>query len=323
MNPGRRRPVRRSYCESRPATIDSVNIGGSGSVPLPSRLSRKTAPVCWFLRTPSMPKGGPAWHLHIDQDEWFYAVEGEFLIEVGQERFRLKPGDSLLAPRRVPHVWAYVGDVCGRTLITFMPAGKMEAFFPCGDEGQRDAGAGPGAVAGARHGAGGTALAGGTVASESRFAGRGLPGSTFLEAPMSKWTSGGSRHPRNPLQLPVGRLRVLVAAISNRPTVWRNSYPGRNSANTWFPNSRPPGVSRTRRAGVPAGRGPPAPRSRPRTPHPAPRRTAPGSGRRPRPPDQPQPQHHRLAHRHPPVEVSPSASAGRPCVIGGYTPAPA
>jgi mannose-6-phosphate isomerase-like protein (cupin superfamily) len=74
-------------------------------------------------------KGGPPRHLHIDQDEWFYAVEGEFLIEVGQERFRMKPGDSLLAPRRVPHVWAYVGDARGRMLITFMPAGKMEAFF--------------------------------------------------------------------------------------------------------------------------------------------------------------------------------------------------
>ena len=74
-------------------------------------------------------KGGPARHLHYDQDEWFYAVEGEFIIEVGDERFTLNPGDSLLAPRKVPHVWAYVGDACGRMLITFMPAGQMEAFF--------------------------------------------------------------------------------------------------------------------------------------------------------------------------------------------------
>ena len=74
-------------------------------------------------------KGGPARHLHYDQDEWFYALEGEFLVEVGQERMRLQPGDSLLAPRQVPHVWAYVGETRGRILITFMPAGKMEAFF--------------------------------------------------------------------------------------------------------------------------------------------------------------------------------------------------
>ncbi len=72
-------------------------------------------------------KGGPARHLHHDQDEWFYAVNGEFMFEVGQEKFRLKPGDSLLAPRKVPHVWACTG--AGSILIAFMPAGKMEAFF--------------------------------------------------------------------------------------------------------------------------------------------------------------------------------------------------
>ncbi len=74
-------------------------------------------------------KGGPARHLHYDQDEWFYVVAGEFLMEVGDERLALHPGDALLAPRNVPHVWAYVGDATGRMLVTFMPAGKMEAFF--------------------------------------------------------------------------------------------------------------------------------------------------------------------------------------------------
>jgi len=74
-------------------------------------------------------KGGPARHLHYDQDEWFYAVEGEFLLEVGQKKFEVKPGDSILAPRKIPHVWAYVGDTRGKMLITFMPAGKMESFF--------------------------------------------------------------------------------------------------------------------------------------------------------------------------------------------------
>ncbi|MCE9645001.1 MAG: cupin domain-containing protein [Chloroflexi bacterium] len=75
-------------------------------------------------------KGGPAKHLHFDQDEWFYAAEGEFLIEIGPDRFTMKPGDSLLAPRKIPHVWAFAGNSPrGRMLITFMPAGKMEDFF--------------------------------------------------------------------------------------------------------------------------------------------------------------------------------------------------
>jgi mannose-6-phosphate isomerase-like protein (cupin superfamily) len=74
-------------------------------------------------------KGGPARHLHHEQDEWFYSVEGEFIIEIGQERSRMTPGDSVLAPRKVPHVWAHVGAGRGRILIAFSPAGRMEAFF--------------------------------------------------------------------------------------------------------------------------------------------------------------------------------------------------
>jgi mannose-6-phosphate isomerase-like protein (cupin superfamily) len=74
-------------------------------------------------------RGGPARHLHYEQDEWFYALEGEFLVEVGAERFVLQPSDSLLAPRQVPHVWAHMGEGRGRILVTFLPAGQMEAFF--------------------------------------------------------------------------------------------------------------------------------------------------------------------------------------------------
>jgi quercetin dioxygenase-like cupin family protein len=75
-------------------------------------------------------KGGPARHLHYEQDEWFYALEGEFAFEVGAEKFKLKPGDSLFGPRKVPHAWAFTGNASrGRILIAFLPAGKMEAFF--------------------------------------------------------------------------------------------------------------------------------------------------------------------------------------------------
>jgi quercetin dioxygenase-like cupin family protein len=74
-------------------------------------------------------KGGPARHLHYAQEEWFYAAEGEFVVEVGEQRFTLRAGDSLLAPRMTPHVWAHVGSGRGRMLIAFMPAGQMEAFF--------------------------------------------------------------------------------------------------------------------------------------------------------------------------------------------------
>lgn len=74
-------------------------------------------------------KGGPGRHLHHDQDENFFVLEGEFVIEVGAERFQMTAGDSLLAPRKIPHVWAHIGEGRGRILVTFAPAGQMEAFF--------------------------------------------------------------------------------------------------------------------------------------------------------------------------------------------------
>jgi quercetin dioxygenase-like cupin family protein len=74
-------------------------------------------------------KGGPGRHFHHEQDEWFYVVEGEYIFEVGKELIRLKPGDSVFGPRKVPHVWAFVGDQPGRILFIFTPAGQMEAFF--------------------------------------------------------------------------------------------------------------------------------------------------------------------------------------------------
>ena len=42
---------------------------------------------------------------------------------------RLGTCTTNLGPRKVPPVRAHAGEACGRILIAFMPAGKMEAFF--------------------------------------------------------------------------------------------------------------------------------------------------------------------------------------------------
>lgn len=91
--------------------------------------ARDTAGGLFLLEQTLRAKGGPARHLHYEQDEWFYALEGEFVVEVGGERGLLRPGDSVVAPRRVPHVWAFTGGSTGRLLVGFTPAGSMEAFF--------------------------------------------------------------------------------------------------------------------------------------------------------------------------------------------------
>lgn len=102
---------------------------GLGISEIDFKVTTQDSAGLFILENRFRAKGGPARHLHYDQDEWFLALEGEFIVEVGNETYILNPGDSLLAPRNVSHVWAHVGDAQGRILIAFMPAGKMEAFF--------------------------------------------------------------------------------------------------------------------------------------------------------------------------------------------------
>jgi quercetin 2,3-dioxygenase len=91
--------------------------------------SRDTGGALFVVEQTNRARGGPPRHIHLAQEEWFYALEGEFIVEVGGRTDRLGPGDSLLAPRGIEHSWAFVGDRVGRLLIAFTPAGQMEAFF--------------------------------------------------------------------------------------------------------------------------------------------------------------------------------------------------
>lgn len=101
-----------------------------GVIPLQIKVSGKDTDGSVFVfEHAKMSKGGPPRHYHYEQDEWFYALEGEFAFEVGDEKFVLQPGDSLFAPRMIPHVWAYVGDRPGTLLLAVQPAESLEEFF--------------------------------------------------------------------------------------------------------------------------------------------------------------------------------------------------
>src|SRR5512140_3688214 len=94
-------------------------------------LTGETSGALFIMENRNMIRGGPPRHIHFEQEEWFYFVEGsdEILMEIGDKKLRLKPGDSVLAPRNVPHVWAYLGEQPGRMLFAFTPAAKIESFF--------------------------------------------------------------------------------------------------------------------------------------------------------------------------------------------------
>jgi quercetin dioxygenase-like cupin family protein len=50
-------------------------------------LTEDTGAALLVLENSFRAKGGPARHRHLDQDEWFYVVEGEFRFEIGEEAF--------------------------------------------------------------------------------------------------------------------------------------------------------------------------------------------------------------------------------------------
>jgi len=79
--------------------------------------------------TTRLSKGGPALHRHHAQDEWFYVIRGQFIVQVGDDTFNLHPGDSAFAPRKVPHAFAMISEGEGQMLVLFQPAGTMEDFF--------------------------------------------------------------------------------------------------------------------------------------------------------------------------------------------------
>lgn len=101
-----------------------------GLIPLNIKLSTADSqggPMLFEHR--KMPKGGPPRHIHFEQDEWFYVVEGEFAFEIGDQKFRLTAGGSVFAPRMIPHAWACVSDTPGTMLTMVSPAGTFETFI--------------------------------------------------------------------------------------------------------------------------------------------------------------------------------------------------
>jgi mannose-6-phosphate isomerase-like protein (cupin superfamily) len=83
----------------------------------------------FVMENANVKKGGSPRHLHHNENELFYVLEGEYIVEVGTERFHLTRGDCVFAPREIPHLWAFVGNTPGKMLVSFAPAGRMEEFF--------------------------------------------------------------------------------------------------------------------------------------------------------------------------------------------------
>lgn len=107
---------------------EQITLGGPGGEPNDCKISGNDTEgaICVFEFIGS--GGGPP-HLHHDQDEWIYIIEGEFEFHVGDKRFRLGAGESVFMPRKVAHMWGCLNGKQGKVINAYRPAGKMEEFF--------------------------------------------------------------------------------------------------------------------------------------------------------------------------------------------------
>ena len=86
-----------------------------------------------FEQTGLTPNGGPPLHIHPLQDEWFYVIEGEYLFQVGDIKYQMKSGETIFLPRNVQHAFLQLTDK-GKMIVSYLSAGKMEAFFKVTDK---------------------------------------------------------------------------------------------------------------------------------------------------------------------------------------------
>jgi quercetin dioxygenase-like cupin family protein len=72
------------------------------------------------------PGNGVPRHTHTREDEALFVLSGELEATVGDEIYTLRIGETLIAPRNIPHQLRNSGNVPNHYLIMFSPAGFEE-----------------------------------------------------------------------------------------------------------------------------------------------------------------------------------------------------
>ena len=104
---------------------EHITLGGE---PIDCKLSGRDTggSMCVFEFT---GHGGGPRHLHFDQDEWIYVVDGELECHVGENAHAFAAGRECIHSARVAHVWGCLSSKAGKIIDVYQPAAKMEEFF--------------------------------------------------------------------------------------------------------------------------------------------------------------------------------------------------
>ncbi len=74
------------------------------------------------------PGEGPGDHVHFNQEEIFFIIEGTYELTVGDQTSTVGPGTIVFIPRNVVHRFKNVGDTTGCMLDWSLPGGHDQYF---------------------------------------------------------------------------------------------------------------------------------------------------------------------------------------------------
>jgi quercetin dioxygenase-like cupin family protein len=89
-----------------------------------------------LIEVTGRPGGEPPRHVHQNEDEMFYVMEGKLKVFRGEEEIILKPGNSAFLPRGVSHTFKILSN-SARWLVYVTPAGFEEYFRKLGRPAER------------------------------------------------------------------------------------------------------------------------------------------------------------------------------------------
>ena len=80
------------------------------------------------------PGFGVPRHIHLEQEETFFFLEGTFDVEVDGQLFTVNPGDVANIPRGAVHAWKNVGGTMGRLRYIVTPGLDTAEMFKVVDK---------------------------------------------------------------------------------------------------------------------------------------------------------------------------------------------
>src|SRR3954467_9088082 len=93
------------------------------------KISRDDTGGAYGLVEIVVPPGlGSPWHVHPEEDEWFYVLDGHLTVYVGDTRVDLTAGGFAFGPKGVPHTFISAGPNPTRALVGFAPM-QFESFL--------------------------------------------------------------------------------------------------------------------------------------------------------------------------------------------------